>query len=568
MPAATPSRTALELERQARLIRRLRHRLAAGRANEGGQAIAALPLAPFRCSAYEPVPGPAPATEAVAGPDDGELVKALTVTPGALCRSLAGTPLPVIAISVCGLPPIRLETELAEIEAQQTASRNFLPLLLTDDPDHLPAIRRRGWTVELLPREEDLDACPGTLPPGHLLRSRLRLLAAQWRVVRFVDRGRRPLPLPEDVGPRPPTVRLLYFKDYGRYNPYQRLLYAAMPGIAAQAGDIDAALALRTATPPELSVIFHLHWEEAVYAAAASAGDAERLAQAFLERLDAFLAAGGRLVWTVHNLVPHENRFPAVHAHLVEGLVTRAGLVHVHNHFSLRRMRARGVMGDRLLLLPHGNYDGLWTTVPDPDEARATLGLTGRRTVFGLVGAIRAYKGASALLSAFAALPRNLAWLLLAGRQFPPLTTETLPATVRAEIAAVDRFLGEDEVALAVRACDFLVLPYRRTTTSGAVMLAFSLGVPVIVPDLPPFTELVEDGVNGILYPRRRPDGLRDALLAALATSRAERRALGEAALDTARRYDRGWIGRRLAGAIRNLARQATAPMAFSAPST
>ncbi|HFD16563.1 MAG TPA: glycosyltransferase [Rhodospirillales bacterium] len=567
MPAATPSRTALELERQERLIRRLRRRLAEGQGNEGGQAIPALPLAPFRRSRYEPVPGPAPATEAVAGADDRELVKALTVAPGALCRSLAGAPLPVIAISVCGLPTIRLETELAEIEEQQTVSRNFLPLLLTDDPEHLPAIRKRGWTAELLPREEELDACPGAFPVRSLLRSRLRLLAAQWRVVRFVDRGRRPLPLPETVVPRPAAVRLLYFKDYGRYNPYQRLLYAAMPGIAAEPGDIDAALALRAAMPPDLPVVFHLHWEEAVYAAAASAGDAERLRQAFLERLDAFLAAGGQLVWTVHNLVPHENRFPAVHGRLVEGLVARAGLVHVHNRFSARRMRARGVTGDRLLLLPHGNYDGLWTTVPDPDEARATLGLPGRTTLFGLVGAIRTYKGAPALLSAFAELPRNVARLLLAGRQFPPLAIERLPAAVREEILAVDRFLGEDEVALAVRACDFLVLPYRRTTTSGAVLLAFSLGVPVIAPDLPAFAELVEDGGNGILYPRRRRDGLRDALLAALATSPAERRTLGAAARDTARRYDHGWIGRRLAAAIRELARPATVPEAFSAPS-
>ncbi len=554
----TPSRTALELERQERLIRRLRQRLANIESGGAGDddAIPVRPLRPFRDGGYAPLADPAVPTDAGAARHDGELVRALTAAPGALCRGLGGCPLPVIAVSVCRLSDAALAQELAEIERRQTASRNFLPLLVTDDADHLAVIRRHGWTAELLPREEDLKACPGAFPAEELLRRRLALLAAQWRIVRFVDRGRRALPLPSTVAARPPAAHVIYFKDYGAYNPYQRLLYAAMPGIAAQAGDLDAALALRAATAPELPVIFHLHWEEAVYAAATSTEEAAELSTAFVERLEAFLTAGGYLVWTVHNVVPHENRFPTVHERLVEALIRRAHLIHVHNRFAERKMRARGAPGRRLLLLPHGNYDGLWDVPIEPREARAALGLTESRTVFGLVGAIRPYKGARGLVSAFAELPRHRARLLLAGRQLPPLSLGSLPADLREEILVVDRFLADEELATAVRACDFLVLPYRRITTSGSILLAFSLGVPVIVPDLPVLAELVEHGVNGYLYPWRRRHGLRNALLEALRSSAHERRSLGEAASRTATRYDRGWIARRLAAAIRDLPRR------------
>ncbi len=557
----TPSRTALELERQARLIRRLRQRLAESEAVPAASVdrmeVEALP--PFRDGPYAPPP-PAP-DRAVAGgawPRDGELVRSLAVAPGDFCRSLAGAALPVIAVSVCGLSTARLEQELEEIEREQSRARNFLPLVITDDAGHLPAVRSRGWTVELLPREEALEACPGAVSVASLLETRLRLLAAQWRVTQFVDRGRRPLPLPDLAAGRQPALPLVYFKDYGRYNPYQRLLYASLPGIASEPGSIETALALCQQLPHGHGIVFHLHWEEAIYTGTVTEADAEQAVAAFLGQLDAFLTAGGVLAWTVHNLEPHENRFPDLHARLSQALIRRAGLIHVHNRFAGEALLARGTEERRILLLPHGNYDGLWAEPVTPEAARSALGLAGAGTVFGLVGSIRPYKGATELLAAFAALPHESCRLLLAGRQFPPLDLDTLPATLRAAITVVDRLLEDEDFREAVVACDFLVLPYRRITTSGSVMLAFSLGVPVIVPDLPAFEGLVEDGTNGILYPPDTPSGLRDALLRALRMPAAARLAMGEAGRRTAARHDRGWIGRRLAAALQELARSRT----------
>lgn len=235
-------------------------------------------------------PGPSWRTSFV---DAAWPVEALAVAPGAFCRGLAGPPLPVLGISVCGLTPEGLEAELDELERQQTAARNFLPLLITDQPQHLAAIRRRGWTAELLPSVEALAACPGQFGWRELLAHRLRLIAAQWRVAAFVDHGRRQLPLPGPVRAATPTLRLLYDRDYGRYNAYQKLLYSAMPGIAAEPGDVSAALALRRSVPAEVPVVFHLHLEDAVYAAETSTVEAAAAVEAFLQRLDEFLASGG-----------------------------------------------------------------------------------------------------------------------------------------------------------------------------------------------------------------------------------------------------------------------------------
>ena len=118
----------------------------------------------------------------------------------------------------------------------------------------------------------------------------------------------------------------IFFPDFTAGSPYQtRLAETLAPyGWAVRPGDIAAAiLAARTAP-----AVFHLHWEQPVYVAAADEAGAFALTQDFLRALDAFRAAGGFLVWTLHNASPHEERFPAVNMAMQQGLAQRADLVH------------------------------------------------------------------------------------------------------------------------------------------------------------------------------------------------------------------------------------------------
>ena len=69
-----------------------------------------------------------------------------------------------------------------------------------------------------------------------------------------------------------------------------------------------------------------------------------------------------------------------------------------------------------------------------------------------------------------------------------------------------------------MNAADVVVLPYRRITTSGAAMLAWSFGKPVIAPALPAFVESMDNApFLGILYDPTDPAALRNALQQATA---------------------------------------------------
>jgi glycosyltransferase involved in cell wall biosynthesis len=111
-----------------------------------------------------------------------------------------------------------------------------------------------------------------------------------------------------------------------------------------------------------------------------------------------------------------------------------------------------------------------------------------------------------------------------------------VPEHVAARITLDERKLSEEELARTVADADFAVLPYRRILNSGSLLLAFSLGVPAVVPDLPAMRELVADGENGFLYAANKIDALAAALARAAATSTEEREAMRIAARASAER--------------------------------
>ena len=107
------------------------------------------------------------------------------------------------------------------------------------------------------------------------------------------------------------------------------------------------------------------------------------------------------------------------------------------------------------------------------------------------------------------------------------------------------QFVPNDEVQLWMNAADAVALPYRQITTSGAAMLAWSFGKPVIAPALPAFVEPMSDApFLGLLYDPADPAGLANALRQATQIDWQTHR---EPILAWARQFDWPGIGRQLA---------------------
>jgi glycosyltransferase involved in cell wall biosynthesis len=324
----------------------------------------------------------------------------------------------------------------------------------------------------------------------------------------------------------------LFYPDYRLSDPYQSLLAAALaPAAEARPGFVADALDACVGR----DVVFHIHWEDGVFAGAASQGEARERAADFLHQVAMLRVYGGKVVWTRHNAAPHEDRFPGASRELRCALAAEADLLHVHNRAAAALTLEEGGTEDRLLVLRNPDIGPGYPDDIDDAAGRRYFGFAEDETVFVFLGAMRGYKGIETLLRAFpavhAAEPR--AQLLLGGRQANAREGRFLHTGPGTRL--IPHFVDDAVVQYAMHAADFVVAPYHRTLTSGAVALALGFGRPVIVPDLPPLLETVRPGREALFYRRGDEPDLTRTMLAACGLPAATRCAMRAAALRTAR---------------------------------
>jgi glycosyltransferase involved in cell wall biosynthesis len=73
-------------------------------------------------------------------------------------------------------------------------------------------------------------------------------------------------------------------------------------------------------------------------------------------------------------------------------------------------------------------------------------------------------------------------------------------------------FVPEEQIEELFHSCDAAVLPRGEAGTSGSLILALSMGLPVVAADVPTTLELTEDGEAGWLFRPHDPSSLRAAL--------------------------------------------------------
>lgn len=302
-------------------------------------------------------------------------------------------------------------------------------------------------------------------------------------------------------------------------NPYQALLYGSCRehGIApvrvVRDEQLDEVLELQRAGLP---TVLHLHWLHPILQRAASAKDARQLVDAFLHRLDAHRQSGGRVVWTVHNILPHEARFEAEETRLSAEVAARSEVIHVLVQRTAEMVAPYFELPqDRLLHVPHMSYVGAYEDHISRADARHDLGLLPDELVYLVLGAIRPYKGLPELLDAWATLPPDRPRrLVIAGAPSDqPGIDELIERAALAPGVLLDaRKIPAPEMQTFLRAADVAVLPYRQALNSGALMLALTFGLPVIVPAGSGLADVVDDRFGRTFDPAGAT-GLADALL-------------------------------------------------------
>ncbi len=284
------------------------------------------------------------------------------------------------------------------------------------------------------------------------------------------------------------TGRLDFFPDWRTGNPYLSMLFAGLGEVGVVARPVRSLVEhLASVEEYDDPGILNVHWTAPILAGARTAEETRARVDRLARLLDRFVTAGGRLVWSVHNVVPHDAAYPEAEVDVCRLLADRARLVHVLSEETVPAVAPYYPLDPaRVVVIEHSSYLGVYPDHVDRDEARRRLALDADTGVLVTLGRIRPYKGIDRLLDAFERPPlddpglRLLVAGLQGGGEAMRVLASRLETTPR--VVSHPRRVRRREMQVWMHSADLAVLPYTGILNSGSFLLAETFGLPVVAP--------------------------------------------------------------------------------------
>ena len=286
--------------------------------------------------------------------------------------------------------------------------------------------------------------------------------------------------------------------------------------------------------------VLHIHWPSFLYFDRHSRRRTYVGLLRFLTFLELMRRRGARLVWTAHNLYPHEGgRSELAHRIARRAIARRANLVLVHGPTAAEIVAHEfDIPLARIRVVKHGHWIDFHASTVSAAAAREELGIEADRYVYSFVGTCRPYKQLERLVDAFGQLNDASSVLLIAGsfaaESYRARIVELLQRLPSARWRLHSEFIADEDIHRYVLAGNVLVLPYAEILTSGSAMLGLSFGRPVIAPNAGGLRDMVNSAC-GLLYDAGDAKGLLEALRRVRTLSFSE-----QAIIEHARSFD--WL--------------------------
>jgi glycosyltransferase involved in cell wall biosynthesis len=155
-------------------------------------------------------------------------------------------------------------------------------------------------------------------------------------------------------------------------------------------------------------------------------------------------------------------------------------------------------------LLPLFEYDS--SPVSSPDKTLHLL----------FFGFVRPYKGLDVLLNAIGILRDYDISLEIAGEFWNDKNayiTLVKDLGISDKVAIVDNYVPDNEMSQYFSRADLVVLPYRKTITSGVIATAYGFRKPVLATNVGGFNEVIQDEFTGKIVPPGDPQAIADGIV-------------------------------------------------------
>ena len=275
------------------------------------------------------------------------------------------------------------------------------------------------------------------------------------------------------------------------------------------------------------SKIIHLNFLHPFYSGANRKGSVKDVKN-MLDLFSYALSIGYKIIWTFHNIYPHDTRSIDLDSIVRYFVTSNASAIIAHCPYAANRCVELFNPKQRPVVIPQGNYIGYYPNNIGRKDARKRFGFKESDFVFGFSGNVRSYKGVNNILNTFAKLDDENARLLLNLRvklknidedettanieMKDRLNAKTLELVNFAEQdlrikCVLQEWIPNNEYQYFFGATDVVVFPFKNILTSASTMLALSYAKPVIIPRIGCIPDLVDETM-GELYDASNPNGL------------------------------------------------------------
>jgi beta-1,4-mannosyltransferase len=253
------------------------------------------------------------------------------------------------------------------------------------------------------------------------------------------------------------------------------------------------------------STIIHLH-QLSPYYHSKNRNETQIKARILLDQLKDFKIQGAKLVFTMHNPLPHNRIYRDIDENVNNEMYSMADAIIVHGQYAKDFLIKDQNEIKAIHVVIHPSYKEYYGTKWDKENARKELGLPIDAVIYGNIGNIKPYKGLEFIIEAFIKFSdqekdKNI-HLFLAGAANDKDYFESLKKITEEtdNISVINSKLSDYELNKYISALDYSVFAFKDIWASGSVVLSISYEIPVIVPEIGCVTNYITHLHNGFLY--------------------------------------------------------------------
>ncbi len=281
--------------------------------------------------------------------------------------------------------------------------------------------------------------------------------------------------------------KIKIYPDYRKSNPFQDGLYIGMKDISY----IQTASGLLNLLIDKESILeIHIHWTSELLKHAT--------VKIWIEALSSFVDRGGVFLWFIHNFYPHDTGGDSEEKRLRIYLAASARKIIILSPTNQSELiNEFNISVDKLLMLPHGNYD------PFVKNWRVSKPAVEKEFKLLIFGKIKRYKGVLEFIQMFIQRSRKLEnWgLVIAGEVVDEdLARKIKKYESRDDISLILKNLEHEELLGLIRDCNMVVQNYSSGLNSGVTIMALTMGKPIVALDKEIFYFHIENLGNGGFY--------------------------------------------------------------------